>query len=344
MVVSYPVVDKLKALLESRSDLKSALETAIRDADLDYFADLETFYDFVAETVVQVPEYSDRMMELDIAFYYLVDISPGQILAKDPEFQAWTKEYTNAWAEFLDTEASLGHLATYTSKKEFRIGDYQEGPSGWRSFNQFFARQVRPGKRPLARPDDPCTVLSPCDFVIMSPPVEVSDGATITVKGVTLPVSELLQDCEHKDAFNGGMLLSGILQIFDYHRYHTPIAGEVVEVKKIPGRIGLSVKRGKKGLEATLEPGFQFTQDRGLMVLKSPVMGLVGLLPVGMAQISSVNLPAEVGAQLYRGEEFGYFQFGGSNMLMLTQKDRFHFDESVVGKPLLQGTAIGRAC
>ena len=172
----------------------------------------------------------------------------------------------------------------------------------------------------------------------------MSDGATITVKGVTLPVSELLQDCEHKDAFNGGMLLSGILQIFDYHRYHTPIAGEVVEVKKIPGRIGLSVKRGKKGLEATLEPGFQFTQDRGLMVLKSPVMGLVCLLPVGMAQISSVNLPAEVGAQLYRGEEFGYFQFGGSNMLMLTQKDRFHFDESVVGKPLLQGTAIGRAC
>lgn len=345
MANNHPVVDKLKALLGSRADLKAALETSIEKADLpDYFKDLNSFYEFVAATVIQVPEYSAAMMQMDVAFYYVVDISPGQILKTDPEFQQWTKEYTNAWADFLNTEASLGNLKTYTSDKQFRIGDYQEGPSGWRSFNQFFARQVKPGKRPLARLEDPCTVLSPCDFIISSPVCEISDDATVTIKGVTLKIAELLQDCDHKDAFNGGLLISGILQIYDYHRFHTPIAGEVVEVKKIPGGIGLAIEREGDKLVAYLEPGFQFTQDRGLMILKTPVMGLVGLLPVGMAQISSVNMPAEVGAELYKGEEFGYFQFGGSNMLILTQKDRFHIDESVLDKHILQGTAIGRGC
>ncbi|MDX1429922.1 MAG: phosphatidylserine decarboxylase, partial [Rhodothermales bacterium] len=339
MPATHPIVDELKMLLGSRDDLKTALRTAISTADLpQYFSDLDSFYDFVAKTVVQVPEYSDQMMQMDVAFYYLVDISPDRILATDKEFQDWTRDYTNAWADFLDSEASLGNLSTYTGDKAFRIGDYQQGPSGWRSFNQFFARQTRPGKRPLAKPEDPRTVLSPCDFTIMSPPNPVSGDATVTVKGVTLPISELLQDCDHKDAFDGGLMLSGILEIFDYHRYHTPVAGEVVELRKIPGQIGLAVERDGNTLKPYLQPGFQFTQDRGLMILESPVMGLVGLLPVGMAQISSVNLPAEVGAQLYRGEEFGYFQFGGSNMLMLTQKNRFQFDESIVGKHVLQGS------
>ncbi|MDJ0657533.1 MAG: phosphatidylserine decarboxylase [Xanthomonadales bacterium] len=342
---THPVVDQLKDLLESRKDLKAALEASIKKADLpQYFSDLTSFYEFVGKTVVQIPENSTDMMQMDVAFYYVVDISPDEILSKDPEFQKWTLDYTNAWAEFLNTEASLGHLASYTRDERFQIGDYQEGPSGWRSFNQFFARQPKPGKRPLARQDDPCTVLSPCDFVIMDPVSTISDDATVTIKGVTCKISELLQDCDHKDAFDGGLLISGILQIYDYHRYHTPIAGKVVEVKKIPGRIGLAIEREADQLVAILKPGFQFTQDRGLMILKSPVMGLVGLLPVGMAQISSVNLPVEVGAELYRGEEFGYFQFGGSNMLILTQKDRFHLDETVVNNHILQGSAIGRAC
>ena len=345
MANTHPVVDELKMLLESRPDLKKAIETSIQKADLpQYFKDLNSFYEFVGKTIVQIPENSTEMMQMDVAFYYLVDISPDKILSKDPEFQQWIEDYTNAWADFLNTEASLGKLGSYTSDEQFRISDYQEGPSGWRSFNQFFARQIKPGKRPLGGPDDPSTVLSPCDFVIKTPVRVISDDATVTIKGVTLPISELLQDCENKDAFDGGLLISGILQIFDYHRFHTPVAGEVVEVRKIPGRIGLAIEREADRLVAILEPGFQFTQDRGLMILESPVMGLVGLLPVGMAQISSVNIPAEVGAELYRGEEFGYFQFGGSNMLILTQKGRLHLDDSVLDKHILQGTPIGRAC
>ena len=38
--------------------------------------------------------------------------------------------------------------------------------------------------------------------------------------------------------------------------------------------------------------------------------------PIGMAQLSSVVLTAEVGVTLRNGEELGYFQFGGSDFVM----------------------------
>lgn len=349
MAKSHPVVDELKILLKSRKDLKSALESAITNARLpEYFSDLQSFYAFVEKTVVQVPKHSNEMMQMDIAFYYVLSISPDEILFKDPEFQQWTRDYTNAWADFLNTDASTGELQSYIDDPSFRIGEYQEGPSGWHSFNQFFARQPKPGMRPLAKLDDPAVVLSPCDFSLMQPLMDISDDATVTIKGgITLKISELLKDCRHNDAFNGGSLLSGFLKISDYHRFHSPIGGKVVESRKIPGRIGLTIERDhEKGiLKAAPKPGFQFNQDRGVMVIDSPEMGLVGLLPVGMAQISSVVITAEEGVELHKGAEFGYFQFGGSNMLMLTEKGRFSFDQSVLKKKhILQGSAIGRAC
>ena len=62
--------------------------------------------------------------------------------------------------------------------------------------------------------------------------------------------------------------------------------------------------------------GYQFAQTRGLIVLETPI-GLVAVLPIGMCQVSSVVMTAEVGKILRKGEEFAYFQFGGSDHIML---------------------------
>lgn len=51
-------------------------------------------------------------------------------------------------------------------------------------------------------------------------------------------------------------------------------------------------------------------------MLDSPI-GLVAVLPIGMAMVSSVVLTAEAGVTLRKGEEISYFQFGGSDVVML---------------------------
>ena len=62
--------------------------------------------------------------------------------------------------------------------------------------------------------------------------------------------------------------------------------------------------------------GYQFAQTRGLIVLQTAI-GLVAVLPIGMSQVSSVVITAEVGVTLRKGEEISYFQFGGSDIILL---------------------------
>lgn len=347
---SRDVVEALQALLAKRADLLEALEGAIRAADLPaYFSDLDGFYDFVAASVEQIPENSDAMMQMDLAYYYVVSRSKDRVLATDPAFQQWNLAFHDAWGAFLNSDASRGHLESYIRDKNFDVADYQEGPSGWHSFNQFFARQTKPGKRPIAELSDPSVVVSPCDCMILNM-ATIDADSRVTMKGHEAAISTLLADSEYSDAFAGGLYLSGFLQLFDYHRFHTPAAGTVLEARKIPGYVGMSVVKEDGVLTPVPMPEFQFTQDRALMVLETTHMGLVALLPVGMAQISSVVLTAEPGVELYKGEEFGYFQFGGSNILMLTQAGRFTPDPALVPADpkatpshLLQGQRIGRA-
>jgi phosphatidylserine decarboxylase len=101
------------------------------------------------------------------------------------------------------------------------------------------------------------------------------------------------------------------------------------------------VKRPDGTLAAVDEVGFQFTQQRGLLVLDSAV-GMVAVLPIGMSQVSSVNLTPEVGASLFKGQDFGFFLFGGSDIITLFEPGRVEL-VAEVGKHYNQGRPIGRA-
>jgi len=82
----------------------------------------------------------------------------------------------------------------------------------------------------------------------------------------------------------------------------------------------------------------RLTQDRGLVVIESPV-GLVAVLPIGMAQVSSANLTAQVGAHLAKGEEFGYFTFGGSDIVVMFEEDKVEITAEI-GTHYNQGKTI----
>ena len=66
--------------------------------------------------------------------------------------------------------------------------------------------------------------------------------------------------------------------------------------------------------------GYQFLQARALILLETEI-GLVAVLPIGMAQVSSVVLSVKEGDVLKKGDEISYFQFGGSDCVMVFQKE-----------------------
>ena len=336
---SNPVVADFVGLMDSRPDLQESVEAAIGIADLQDIQDMDGFVDYLDKLVTFVPTEREVVPEC-LKFYYIINQAPGDALNKDEQFNAWMNDLVEAWGAFLDTPASAAGIDTFLAATSYNIDDYIEGPSGWQTFNQFFAREVKSGRRPVAAPRDDKVIVSPADAVFMGH-WPIDENSNITVKGVNWAIAELLDGSPYKDAFKGGIYTHSFLYIDDYHRYHVPVAGTVREVRNISGKVYMDVFREEDGtLNVVDGDTYQFNQERGLVVIDSPEVGLVAVLPIGMAYVSSVNLVTEVGAELRKGDQFGYFMFGGSDIVMVFQ-DRNVVLDAEIGKKYLQGQRLG---
>ena len=334
-----PVVRQLIRLLNSRRDLREALAAGIRKAGLAGVSTPEDFFAYVDRLAIFVP-VERELAPRGLGFYYVIDEAPNDALNKDREFNAWLGDFARVMGSFLDTPASAKGIASFAANPDYHIDDYIRSPSGWLTFNQFFAREVRPGRRPTAAPCDDRVIVSPADAVFLGH-WPIAADSTVAVKGVKWAIRELLADSPYADAFKNGAYTHSFLNINDYHRYHLPVGGVVKEVRNIHGRFSLDVVRNAAGeLDVRTGDTFQFNQERGLVVIDSPTAGLVAIIPVGMAVISSVNLTPKVGDELRKGDEFGYFLFGGSDIVTLFQNRDIVLDARV-GQKYLQGEKIG---
>jgi phosphatidylserine decarboxylase len=333
-----PVVEDLIQLLQTRPDLRAALEGAIRTADLKGLQDMDSFLLYLDGFVTFVPTADELPSALKL--YYIVDQAPGDQLNRDKSFIAWMKKLIGAWSEFLDTPASGSGIPSFAARPNYSIGDYFVGPSGWLTFNQFFAREVKPGKRPIGEPHNDKVIVSPVDATFAGV-WGIDANSKVAVKGISWPVAKLLDGSPYQNAFKDGTFAHMFLHPDDYHRYHVPVAGEIKEVRNIHGRVYMDVARRPDGTLYGIDgETYQIDQERGLIVIDSPEVGLVAVLPVGMCFVSSVNLTPEVGARLQKGDEFGFFMFGGSDIVMLFQNKKVVIDAEV-GRKYLQGQRIG---
>ncbi|MFI5346074.1 MAG: phosphatidylserine decarboxylase [Elusimicrobiota bacterium] len=340
MTQHQPIVLELLSLLKARPELADALERSIRKAGLPGIAASTEYFDFLDQMVVLIP--TDRNLNQFVSkYYYLLGFSPAELLKTDEDFQRWSRKFAEDWGAFLDTTGSAAGIPGFSANPDYHIGDYAASPSGWLTFNQFFARQAGPGKRPVDAPNDDSVVVSPADSVYQGQ-WDIRDDSKITSKGLTWSVSDLLAGSPYREKFRGGIFTHSFLNINDYHRYHLPVRGTVKEIRKISGKVTMDVIRNQDGSFAAVDgTGYQFTQERGLVVVDSP-LGFVAVLPIGMAQVASVNMTAEAGSTLVKGEEFGFFAFGGSDIVTLFEPGKVSL-EATVGVHYKQGKRIGRA-
>ena len=158
---------------------------------------------------------------------------------------------------------------------------------------------------------------------------------------IAVAFDELLEGSKYKDCFKGGQWTHSFLNTNDYHRQHAPVAGRIVEARVIQGTTYVNItaepvpgQPGKNQIKheqitAPDTAGYEFMQTRGCIIIDSPI-GLVGVLPIGMSNVSSVIITAEEGRTLHKGEEISYFQFGGSDYCMVFQE---HANVSFTAQP-----------
>ena len=248
-------------------------------------------------------------------------------------FASWLSTYSNTWGDFLNTEASWNDTYYNMVKDDpdwgLTEGWYGEG-NQWRTFNEFFARHLAsPDMRPIANTN----VIAPADSWpkltwLIDENNQLQYPQDLQIK--TAKISDIAQlignDSQYKEAFAGGTLTHTFLDVNCYHRYHSPVDGVLKELRKVPGVSaggGYTLWNNDEKLYYYVnDMGFQMVETRACAIIQTEKYGLVAMLPVGMSQICSVNWIPElhVGQQLKRGDEMGYFQFGGSDIIMIFQK------------------------
>lgn len=270
--------------------------------------------------------FGQKLKRLEDKGYYLPTLEYHEPIA------SWIRDYSNAWGDFLSTEESWNEEYYKLQFKDdifgMRTGWYGD-KNIWKTYNEFFSRHlIDPSVRPLGEAE----LISPADsapdgYWKINDDGYVVDDVRIKTHKVYKVDNILGDNSKYKGAFNGGTLTHTFLNVFDYHRYHFPIDGKIVEMKKIKGvnAVGghTTFDKGTKlyVLDCS-DTSWQIIETRDSIILDTEY-GLVAVLPIGMSQICSCNFEPnlKVGDTVKKGDPLGYFLFGGSDIVMLFQKD-----------------------
>ncbi len=207
---------------------------------------------------------------------------------------------------------------------------------GFKSFNDFFIRDLKPGKRTIDYATDNSVLVSPADGVINMINNSLELETKIPTKGdMELSISALLDYSEYAKEFIGGTALAVFLLPHNYHHYHAPISGTVVESKE---QVGDRLFGMPDLLDMVNDGNVAYNKDysvfqdfrHGYFIIKTETYGYIAMIPIGLQTIGSVvfeekyrRIDSENITQVNKGQKLGHFAYGGSTVLLLFQKGRF---------------------
>lgn len=203
-------------------------------------------------------------------------------------------------------------------------------PRKYPTFNDFFYRKLKPGARPNESPDERRVVVSPADCRCTT--FETVDKATeLWIKGRNFTLPKLFNgnfdNLQDSDLFKPGKCSLGIFRLApqDYHRFHSPIDGRIKAIKYIEGEY---YTVNPMAIRSDLDV---FGENvRVLIAIETEDFGTVIMIAVGAMMVGSTVLSVGEGDTIKRGDEVGYFKFGGSTIILLFEKSKFQFDSDLI--------------
>ncbi|KAI9724271.1 MAG: hypothetical protein M1828_003695 [Chrysothrix sp. TS-e1954] len=199
------------------------------------------------------------------------------------------------------------------------------------TFNEFFGREIRRDARPIDEPDNDLVTSSPADCRLTCFPT-IDLATRYWIKGFGFTIEKLLGGkLELAQQFDGGSIVIARLAPQDYHRWHAPVSGTVMETFDIPGAY-YTVNP-----QAINEPGTLdvYCENRRsvMLVERTCSKSTIAVIAVGAMLVGSIKYVGgceKAGTQISRGQCLGAFYYGGSTVLMLYPKGEVALDEDLV--------------
>ncbi|MCH2615167.1 MAG: archaetidylserine decarboxylase, partial [Opitutales bacterium] len=219
------------------------------------------------------------------------------LLVKRSLFSAWY-----GWR--MDRLTSRNKVEPFIEKYRIAMDDYRQGPEGYRTFNEFFYRELGPGARPIAGNED--VVALPADGRHLAIP-DLSKVERIYAKGQSFDLPGLLGSAEQAERFTGGSMVISRLCPVDYHRFHSPVEGRLTQIERIPGPL-YSVSP----VALRNRMSYLWRNKRAMALIETRNLGMVAFVPIGATCVGRIHMTVHEGCRLSKGSELGYFAFGGS--------------------------------
>ncbi|TDL27023.1 hypothetical protein BD410DRAFT_879310 [Rickenella mellea] len=200
----------------------------------------------------------------------------------------------------------------------------QPDPRSYMTFNEFFSRKLKPDARKAASPEDFSIVVSAADCRLTVWPTWDA-SRKFWVKGRHFTVSTLLHDPSLVTAIGPDPSLAIFrLAPQDYHRFHIPVTGTVTQITHIPGEYytvnpqaineRFDVLTANTRTVARIDA--QLAVGTGAETYTVPV----AVVAVGALLVGSIKWDCQEGDKLAKGNGFGYFQYGGSTIILVMPK------------------------
>lgn len=235
----------------------------------------------------------------------------------------------------FDSPQLKNDIATFIKFHKLDLSDcLYPDVSHYKTFNEFFYRELKPNARPNEAPNESRIAVSPADCRCTAFPT-VNAATQLWIKGRNFSVAKLFngnfESLEHTDLFKPDACSLAIFRLApqDYHRFHCPVDGVIGKIKYIEGEY---YTVNPMAIRSELDV---FGENvRVVIPITTREFGTVVMVAVGAMMVGSTVLTRVEGDTVKRGEEIGYFKFGGSTVILLFEKSLITFDNDIVKNSL----------
>ena len=233
------------------------------------------------------------------------------------------------YGKLMNTKYSKRFIYRFIKKHDINITESKKDISEFIHFNDFFYRELKPFSRPIDHTME--ALLSPADGKILisvgthlcCPPYETIKK--ISIKNNDYDICSLLQNKELSNKYENCSIVIIRLAPTDYHRFHFPCDGYAGETRVINGRY-YSVSP----IALSLYPKVFIENKRTLCEITNEYIGSFIYMEVGATMVGSIKQTYTPNSFIKKGDEKGYFEFGGSTVVLLFPTDKIIFDSEIL--------------
>jgi phosphatidylserine decarboxylase len=237
------------------------------------------------------------------------------------------KLFSKLYGHYCDTKISSRKINGFIKDFNIDMSEYESFNGDYSSFNEFFIRSLNPDARVMDKSKD--VLISPCDGKI-SAYENINLDNLVQVKGLSYSLKELLKNNEIYNLYHGGTCLIFRLCPTDYHRFHFFDNGVCGDTTKIKGHYYSVNPIALKSVKRLF-----CENKREWSIFHSDNFSDVIYMEVGATCVGSIIQSFTPNTRITKGEEKGYFKFGGSTVILFFKKDAVKIHEDLIAQTQL---------